>query len=89
MYIWRKLNNKQRDELLKFRLSSKSPWHSPRHVEGWNGRYLLTAACYEHQNIVGLSPARMGDFSEQLLKILGTYSQEMYACCQTIIMLWC
>jgi putative transposase len=81
MYLWRKLSDKQRGELLKFRLSNKYPWHTPRHTEGWNGRYLLTAACYEHRNIIGLNPARMDNLSERLLKTLGSHCEEIYAWC--------
>jgi len=81
MYLWRKLNEKQREELLEFRQSNESPWHSPQHLESQNGRYLLTAACYEHRHIAGLNPKRLADFSEQLLKVLEADCEEVYAWC--------
>jgi putative transposase len=81
MYLWRKLNEKQREELLEFRRFNGRPWHSPQHREGQNGRYLLTAACYEHRHIIGLNPKRLADFSERLLKVLETDCEEIYAWC--------
>lgn len=81
MYLWRKLREKQRVELLDFRQFNDRPWHSPLHLESQNGRYLLTAACYEHGHIVGLNPKRLVDFSEQLLKVLETHCEEVYAWC--------
>jgi putative transposase len=81
MYLWRKLDDKQRKELLEFRRVNKRPLHSPRHVQGQNGRYLLTAACYEHRDIIGLNPARMDDFSERLLRAVGPHCEEIYAWC--------
>jgi putative transposase len=81
MYLWRKLNEKQRGELLAFRCFNDRPWHSPRHQANQNGRYLLTAACYEHRPIIGLKPKRLGDFSGRLLETLGIHCEEIYAWC--------
>src|ERR1017187_7694636 len=81
MYLWRKLNEKQREELLEFRRFNDRPWHSPKHQTNQNGRYLLTAACYEHRPIIGLNPERLGDFSERLLKTLRTHCEEIHAWC--------
>jgi putative transposase len=81
MYLWRKLNERQREELLEFRRSNARPWHSPLHRESQNGRYLLTAACFEHRHHIGLNPKRLADFLEQLLKVLETGCEEIYAWC--------
>jgi putative transposase len=81
MYLWRKLTNAQRKELLEYRRFNERPWHSPLHVESQNGRYLLTAACYEHQHIVGLSPQRLADFSARLILALETNAEQLYAWC--------
>ena len=81
MYLWRKLNEKQRTELLEFRQFHNRPWHSPAHVESQNGRYLLTSACYEHRPILGLNPRRLANFSERLLKTLELHSEQIYAWC--------
>jgi putative transposase len=81
MYLWRKLNDKQRKELLEFRRFNDRPWHSPHHRESQNGRYLLTAACYEHRHHIGLHLQRIADFSERLLKVLEISCDEIYAWC--------
>ena len=81
MYLWRKLNKKQQEELLQFRQFNSRPWHSPKHLENQSGRYLLTAACYEHRHFIGLHPQRLADFSECLLKVLAAHSEEIYAWC--------
>ena len=81
MYLWRKLNEKQRVELLKFRRFNTLPWHSPQHRESQNGRYLFTAACFEHCHFIGKSPKRMQDFSESLLSILQARCEEIHAWC--------
>ena len=81
MYLWRKLNERQQEELLEFRKVNNRPWHSPEHRESQNGRYLLTAACYEHRHIAGLSPERLSDFTERLLATLDMSSEQIYAWC--------
>ena len=81
MYLWRQLDGKQREELLAFRRLNDRPWHSPPHVECQNGRYLLTAACYEHRHLIGLNPGRLADFSEQLVKLLEARCPNVYAWC--------
>ena len=67
MYLWRKLNENQRKELLAFRRLNDHPWHSPPHRVSQNGRYLLTAACYEHRAVIGSSSERMAEFEAELL----------------------
>jgi len=67
-YLSKKVSQNQRDELLAFRKVMRRPWHRPPHF-GEGGRYyLLTAACYEHKPWIGVSPERMSDFSQSLLK---------------------
>jgi putative transposase len=81
MYLWRKLNDKQRSELLEFRRFNQRPWHSPLHYESLNGRYLLTAACYEHHAIAGRSPQRLAEFSTRLLEVLESNAERIFAWC--------
>jgi putative transposase len=81
MYLWRKLNENQREELLEFRRFNDRPWHSPQHRANQNGRYLLTAACYEHRHVIGQKPERMADFCDRLLKVLEADCDEVYAWC--------
>ncbi len=81
MYLWRQLNEEQRQELLEFRRFNARPWHSPQHHESQNGRYLLTAACYEHRHCIGLNPKRLVVFSERLLEVLDDRCEQVYAWC--------
>src|SRR5690349_2181287 len=81
MYLWRKLTEDQRKKLLEFRCFNGRPWHSLPHRESQNGRYLLTAACYEHRHAIGRSPERLADFSERLLETLAALSAEIHAWC--------
>ncbi|RLD09749.1 MAG: hypothetical protein DRI44_07770 [Chlamydiae bacterium] len=48
MYEWRKLNNREKIELLEYRKANKKPWHTPPHTQGNKTYFLITAACYEH-----------------------------------------
>lgn len=70
MYLWRQLTPEQRAAVLEERKSQRRPWHSPPHFAGETGLYLITAACYEHRDVIGHSPARMADFERQLLGVL-------------------
>ncbi len=79
MYNWRKMNQEQRLSLLKLRKSQDTPWHSPLHVQGDKTRFHITAACYEHKNIIGFSPERISKFEEKLLQLLRENSSELYA----------
>lgn len=81
MYLWRKLTDKQRMELLEFRQFHSRPWHSPPHCETQDGRYLLSTACFEHHHIVGRNPARLAEFSDRLLVTLHLFCERVYAWC--------
>ena len=81
MYLWRKLNAKQREELLQVRQFNNRPWHSPQHYESQSGGYLLTAACYEHRHVIGLNPQRIASFAEALLAVLDIHCENVHAWC--------
>ena len=66
MYYWRNLSPRERLEVLARRKALGCPWHSPPHTHG-GGRFLLTAACFEHKNIIGKSVSRLVKFEEKLL----------------------
>ena len=81
MYLWRTLTEAQRHDLLAFRRQHGRPWHSPAHRENQSGRYLLTAACFEHQPVVGHSPERMAQFAADWLQLLEGFCEEINAWC--------
>ena len=67
MYAWRKMSEDERKRELVFRKEAHYPLHSPPRLNeaGWN-RYHLSAANYEHTPIIGHTPVRMREFSEDL-----------------------
>jgi hypothetical protein len=45
-YVWRQLNQMQREELLSWRKERGYPWHSPPHRPNFGHlRFLISAAC--------------------------------------------
>ena len=69
----------QREAALLSRQESHRPWHGPPHYEADSGLYLITAACYEHQPVIGKSPARMVEFEAELLKTTRAHAQTVFA----------
>src|SRR4051794_33169037 len=55
MYRWRTMTDEQRQETLQHRKRQRLPWHSPPHFHAESELYLITAACYEHAPIIGVS----------------------------------
>ena len=66
MYEWRKLNKKEQKELLEHRKTNKKPWHTPPHIHSSKTYFLITAACYEHKPVIGLTMERMDEFETLL-----------------------
>jgi len=69
MYNWRKYNDETKADILRVRKQENLPWHSPPHFDG-DGLYHLSAANYEHKNIIGKDIWRLNNFSELLLDFL-------------------
>jgi len=79
MYEWRKMTPAQREEILNLRQKSLRPWHSPPHQAGESGVYHITAACYEHKPLIGLTPERMNTFAEKLCDSVAGAGVELHA----------
>jgi putative transposase len=79
LYRWRSLTPEQRAEVLEYRRRHRLPWHSPPHYVGDSGQYLLTAACYRHQPIIGITAARMAEFESGLLEVLRLSALQTFA----------
>jgi putative transposase len=70
-YRWRQLTAVQRAELLAWRRIHGHPWHSPPHCGDLGSEHFhITASCFEHHHYIGASPARMDDFTHDLLVVL-------------------
>lgn len=79
-YLWRQLNQKQREELLAWRKDRSYPWHSPPHRPNFGHlRFLISATCYEHCHNTGHSPERMDDFSRDLLAVYSANASKTFA----------
>jgi putative transposase len=79
MYRWRTMTPDQREQALACRRLQYRPWHSPPHFKAETSYYLLTAACYEHQPVIGHSDNRMAEFETALLDELKNTCQSTYA----------
>jgi putative transposase len=79
MYYWRRLTPKQRRQVLQERRRHPRAWHGPPHYADDSGLYLLSAACYEHRAVIGVSSKRMADFESELLANTQERSQTIFA----------
>jgi hypothetical protein len=81
-YLWRQLNQRQREELLEWRKSRGYPWHSPPHRPNFGHvRFLVSAACYEHRQYIAHSLVRMDNFAGDLLAVLAGHANQTFAWC--------
>jgi putative transposase len=81
-YLWRTLTPEQRNDLLAWRQEQKRPWHSPQHRPNFgHARFHVTAACFEHKDIIGFSPERMDSFSSELLDLVAQKTEKLFAWC--------
>ena len=82
MYYWRELTEEQRQETLRQRIGRKLPWHSPPHRD-FEGpvTFIITAACYEHEHVIGRSPERMADFETEILQACADSEARAFAWC--------
>jgi putative transposase len=80
-YLWRQLNPKQRADLLAWRKKQERPWHGPPHASVPQTCFHLSAACYEHQPLIGVAPERMDGFSSALLELLSKATTRIHAWC--------
>jgi len=71
----------QRKATLNLRKQKGWPWHSPPHRIGETNYYHLFAACYEYKPVIGKSPERMAQFSENLLSTLKESEAKVFAWC--------
>ena len=80
MYNWRRMSPEQRDEVLAARQLAKQPWHGPPHAceTGW---FHLSAACFEHQPVIGASLDRMLAFEAELLRATRAKCLQVMAWC--------
>lgn len=82
MYSYRKLSAEEQQEVVSYRRLNYRPWHSPPHAVFASGtQYLLTAACFEHEPVIGHTHERMTEFENTLLGVCETFAEHIYAWC--------
>ena len=79
MYRWRRMTQEQRKEALEHRQRHRLPWHGPPHYQCNSEHYLITAACYEHKPVIGVTSARMAEFESELLGTAQRACQQIFA----------
>ena len=82
MYDWRKISEEERAQILRERIVRKHLWHAPPRWE-YEGlvRFIVTAACFEHQYFIGHSRERMAKFETDLLESCNSFGVKLYAWC--------
>jgi putative transposase len=81
-YLWRQLNQEQREELLKWRKERGYPWHSPPHRPNFGHlRFLIPQLATNTVITFGQSPERMDSFSCGLLAALAMHASQTFAWC--------
>ncbi|MCP4104149.1 MAG: hypothetical protein GY749_01205 [Desulfobacteraceae bacterium] len=75
------MTQKQREETLKARKARRYPWHSPPHIISETNIYHISAACYEHNPIIGQSFERMAEFEAELLNTITKQDEKIFAWC--------
>ncbi len=82
MYDYRRMTPEQKREAVRYRRLHERPWHSPPHWQFQGQRqFIVSAACFEHQPIVGLTPERMTECEAGLLDVCRQLAQAIYAWC--------
>ena len=82
MYDYRRMTAEERRIVVEERRRNHLPWHSPPHREVVGAAsYLVTAACYEHLPIIGLTPERMSECEEGLLQTFRASGANVYPWC--------
>ncbi|NOT63786.1 MAG: hypothetical protein HOP19_26525 [Acidobacteria bacterium] len=82
MYDYRQMTPEERQAAVEERKARHFPWHSPPHWDaGYSDRYLITAACFEHQLHIGQSHERMSECEEAVLAVCRECCQAIFAWC--------
>jgi putative transposase len=75
------MTDAERSDVLAKRKANRRPWHSPAHFDSGPGSYLVTAACFEHQPVIGATPQRIQDFTQALTELVQSRQRTLFAFC--------
>ena len=77
-YKYRKLSLKEREEIVQYRRERGYPLHSPPHPFRGAGAYMISAANFEHKDVMGTSERRT-EFEVLMLNSLQKIADELIA----------
>ena len=77
-YKYRKLSPREQEELVKYRRERGYPLHAPPHPFRGAGAYMISAANFEHKNVMEI-PARRTEFETLLLNALQEIADKLIA----------
>jgi len=77
-YEYRRLSQKEREELVRYRREHGYPLHAPPHPFRDAGTYMISAANFEHRAIMN-SPERRTKFETRLLSAMKEIAAEIIA----------
>lgn len=73
---------KQRREAVEYRRLRERPWHSPPHWEfAGLHQFMISASCYEHKPVIGMTPERIAECERELLVLCSSCATNTYAWC--------
>jgi putative transposase len=82
MYHWRKMTERDREQILELRKARNLPWHNPPYLDFNVARqYLISSSCYEHVPVIGKNSQRMTNCEAEVLKICDDFCSRIYAWC--------
>ena len=82
MYDYRKMTPAQKREAVEYRRLRERPWHSPPHWEFCGLlQFMISSSCYEHKQIIGVTPERMTECESTLLDVCNRFATNIYAWC--------
>lgn len=77
-YEYRKLTSKEREEIVDYRRKRGYPLHAPPHPFRGAGAYLISAANFEHHEIMN-SPERRTEFEVRLINAIKEITEDLIA----------
>lgn len=77
-YEYRKLSLKERGEIVNYRRNQGYPLHAPPHPFRSAGAYLISAANFEHRDVMH-SPQRRTEFEVKLLNSVKEITEDLIA----------
>jgi putative transposase len=82
MYNYRKMSEKEREQIVAYRKECGRPLHAPPHRAGkYTDKFLISASCYEHKHQIGRSLLRLSQFESALLQLCEGHAGEVYSWC--------